>query len=316
MDLQTIFSAYAGHEPNPSRPLTPLSPTFKTRLLMVLANWLSGDNDPYSRQDYTHEFWQAMHRTLQLRTGKPILSSPRRHYDQIADAQQYLLGCTDREFLAFVELIFRVDHYVDYFFLLPIQHDALINDINTLLREDDLPYYLTSFVRDEVSERTPHGTAATAIRIAQHPQIICREDEVIHAHAIVPVLHLLSQKGLGSANTEFLEALADYKAGDYGDCLIKCGSALESTLKLICNRRTWPYQETDTIGALLKIYFDHSTLDHFFEQPLLLVGTIRNRISKAHGAGAIVKSASPQVARYAINSTAAAILLLVEQEWQ
>jgi hypothetical protein len=49
------------------------------------------------------------------------------------------------------------------------------------------------------------------------------------------------------------------------------------------------------------------------EQPLSIVATLRNRLSKSHGAGIQQRDIPPHIAKYAINATAAAILLLVEQ---
>ena len=108
-------------------------------------------------------------------------------------------------------------------------------------------------------------------------------------------------------------ALEDYRKGDLGDCVAKCGSAFESVLKIICEKKRWPYQQTDTAARLLATVLSRTTLDPFFEQPLLLIATIRNRRSTAHGAGVQPKSVSPQVARFALNATATAILLLVEE---
>ena len=48
---------------------------------------------------------------------------------------------------------------------------------------------------------------------------------------------LLRDKSFTSADQEFIEALEDYRKGDYGDCLTKCGSSLESTMKIICDRK-------------------------------------------------------------------------------
>ena len=54
-------------------------------------------------------------------------------------------------------------------------------------------------------------------------------------------------------------------------------------------------------------------LEPFFEQPLVLVATIRNRLSKSHGAGLNSRDVTEAKAEYAINATAAAILLLVKE---
>jgi hypothetical protein len=53
-------------------------------------------------------------------------------------------------------------------------------------------------------------------------------------------------------------------------------------------------------------------MESFFQQPLILIATLRNRLSASHGAGAQNRSIPSFVAKYAVNATAAAILLLGE----
>jgi hypothetical protein len=84
-------------------------------------------------------------------------------------------------------------------------------------------------------------------------------------------------------------------------------------MKLICERKGWPYNQTDTAAPLLKTVIANSGLDGFFDQPLLIVATLRNRLSKSHGSGALSKQVTAAKAKFAINATAAAILLLVEE---
>jgi hypothetical protein len=50
-----------------------------------------------------------------------------------------------------------------------------------------------------------------------------------------------------------------------------------------------------------------------FETPLLLIATLRNRISSAHGGGATPRQVERHIAQYAITATAAAIVLLVHE---
>ena len=116
-----------------------------------------------------------------------------------------------------------------------------------------------------------------------------------------------------NANDEFLEALADLRKSDFGDCLTKCGSALESVMKVLCNEKGWAYNERDTASALGKIMIDRLGLDGYYEPVLMIVATLRNRLSRSHGAGTIDRSASRPVAEYAVNSTASAILFLVQK---
>jgi hypothetical protein len=54
-------------------------------------------------------------------------------------------------------------------------------------------------------------------------------------------------------------------------------------------------------------------MESYFDQPLLLIATMRNRLSSSHGAGAQPRVVPAHRARYVINATAAAILLLVEE---
>lgn len=136
---------------------------------------------------------------------------------------------------------------------------------------------------------------------------------MLYRSAIQPNLQLLREPEFGAANKEFLEALEDFRKANYGDCLTKCGSAFESVLKVICTKKKWPYQPSDTASPLLKTVINNSGLEQFFEQPLILVATIRNKLSKAHGAGLASRNVSKAKAEYAINATAAAILLLVAE---
>ena len=85
-------------------------------------------------------------------------------------------------------------------------------------------------------------------------------------------------------------------------------------MKSLCKRNKWPFDEKkDTAGSLLKIVVSHSKLDPCFEQPLLLIATMRNRLSSSHGGGTTVRSVERHVAQYVIASTAASILLPVHE---
>ena len=171
---------------------------------------------------------------------------------------------------------------------------------------------MTPFIREKRTESL-FGHPQEVSVITSYPQVVVRANQVSHAYAVEPAIHLLADSGFAAANQEFLSALDDYRKGRYGDCLTKCGSAMESTMKLICARKGWPYKETDTAATLLKVVLAKSGLESFFEQPLLTIATLRNRLSTSHGGGATPRSVSPHKARYAINATASAILLLVEE---
>jgi len=143
-------------------------------------------------------------------------------------------------------------------------------------------------------------------------EIIRIDNTVTHEQAIRPALHLLAGKKYKNANDEFLEALDDYKKHDYDDCLTKCCSAFESVMKIICDKKGWPYQQNQTAATLLATIITKTGLPSFFTDPLTIIATLRNKLSKAHGQGTQTKQPDDFIARYALNATASAILLLHE----
>jgi hypothetical protein len=86
--------------------------------------------------------------------------------------------------------------------------------------------------------------------------------------------------------------------------------SLPVVMKIICVEKGWAFNPKDAAAALLKPVISSSKMDRFFEQPLTLIATMRNQF--AHGAGATPKNPPEYIARYALNATASAILLLVE----
>jgi hypothetical protein len=151
------------------------------------------------------------------------------------------------------------------------------------------------------------------IQTVAFPQVIMRESEIVHTEAIAPALQLLQHPDFTNVNSEFLSALEDYRKSKPGDCLTKCGSAFESFMKVICHKKGWAYKQTDGASTLAKTVLANTTLESYFETVLLIVATLRNRLGTAHGAGTATKNPSPHLARYAINATASAILLLADE---
>ena len=302
--MKALFDVFSRRRPPIDTKPKPVTPTFRNRVFLLCQEIFKGSFSG----DYNYEFWTQIHHKLQYLHGAPVLVPSASPFDPVADTLAFLQTCTSDQFLDFVEYMFRVE----CFWRFSEQAPQLIEAINTFFRIDSLPYFLTDYteVREtDLSVRFP----GTYTKVSAYPQVILREQHVVHENMTRPVLSLLSDPAFKSANKEFLEALEDYRKGDLGDCLTKCGSAFESVLKIICEKKRWQYAQTETTARLLSTVLKHSSLDPFFEQPLLLIATIRNRLSKAHGAGVQSKDVSPQVARFALNATASAILLLVEE---
>ncbi len=287
MSLSDLFKVFSKRT-SPEKPRKRLTDSFRQRVFMRCRD-----------ESLDKRFWGNIHVKLAYLHGRPRLS--RENTDSPPeDALTFLVSCDDAHFLDFLEYIFQTQE---------CQHASeFVEDINEFFRQDDLPYALTDFVwtKEQSGRFESH-------KLTAYPQVIRKDSEALHRNAIQPALELLRGSEFEAANREFREALEDFRKADYGDCLTKCGSAFESVLKIICARNEWPYSETDTASPLLKTVIANSRLESFFEQPLFLVATIRNKLSKSHGAGSMSRDVSEAKAEYAINATAAAILLLVKE---
>ena len=312
MDFSQIFSVFSRRPKISERATKPLTPEFKNRVLMLCKENFS---DHTHNPGYSHifGFWSDIHSKLQYLHGRPTLTG-RRVTSVEEDAISFLLNCSNEHFLDFVEMIFQIPGVTGA--------GTLVNAINTFFDVDGLPYRLTDHVYSPVKQIPASelglfsGNSDGGIRgstLESFPQVICLENEVIHEMAIEPTLTFLTHPAFVQANREFLEALKDYRKRDYRDCVAKCGSSLESVMKVICDRKKWPYQEKDTASKLLNTVLSRTSLDSFYEQPIMLIATIRNRLSSAHGAGTQQKTISKHVANYVVNATASAILLLVDE---
>lgn len=275
--------------------IEPLTEEFRSRVLMLLRDTLQQDFSPFLR---------GLHQKAAYLYGKFGLSSASAHAAPEDDLLEFFYTCSDQSFLDLIELMFRSG--------LPgvtWPENSLITGINEFFRVDALPYHLTAYSIEEY-ESSLHGTPTMAMRISEYPKIIRKDSEVVHKTAMEPALTLLNAEQFSHANDEFLKALEDHRKGDYGDCLTKCGSSFESVMKVLCAKNSVPFSEKDSASALLKALLKNGHLDQYWEQPLILISTLRNRLSSSHGAGIRPKIIPEHVATYAVNSTASAILFL------
>ncbi len=291
--LFDVFSRRPTHAPT-NVTLKPLTTEFRTRVLMRF-------QEVVAQAGIEGAAWTDLWKRLAYLQGTMTLGV--RGSDPRDEAGRWLMQCSDPQFLDALEMIFRHGEGRWVHALEP-----LIESINVFLQRDDLPYALTQHVWEEVPSDWPGGKAQ---RVAEFPRVIRKDSQVVHAMAVGPTLELLADGRFGAANKEFLQALEDFRKGDYGDCLTKCGSAFESVLKIVCTIKGLPFQPTDTAKPLLDAVIKNSGLETFFEQPLLLVATMRNRLSTSHGGGTQPRSVTAAQAEYAINATSAAILLVV-----
>ena len=298
MNISKVFDVFSRRNQSTSTKKPPLTPEFRNRINILWARVFHKENYGYYSSSST--LWNEVYDNLLYSLGRQRLSG-KSAYSRDVDLENFLGECNDENFLDFIELSFRSNSIfgaIDRRTENRVEIYELIDEINTFLQVDGLPYHLTGFTFGD------NGIEA-------YPQFIRRDSEVLHKTAIEPALSLLSASDFREANKEFRGALEDYRQGDYRDCVVKCGSAFESVMKVICEPNGWSAGRE--AGKLLNAVLSQTALPGFLKHPLIQVATIRNELGSAHGAGAEPRDVPQHLAQYTINVTASAILLLVEE---
>ena len=319
ISISQIFTGFSRRNPSRGKPSKSLTPEFKFRVVKLCYESFPGYGSLIPRSGWDTNFWLEIHRKLSYLLGTENLAT-KRAFSQGEDAVTFLYECEDDVFLHFVEVIFQYSQLWEA--RDQTNPEELVQTINELLEVDALPYFLTPFAFSPSPPTPPAGPPRNMIfpnsgpRLNASPQIIRRENEVVHNTVTEPTLAFLTHPAFGSANEEFLGSLADYRKGNYRDCVTKCESAFESVMKVICDLKRWSYSGHGEPSALLKTILRQTELAPYYQKLVNLIGlveVIRNEESTAHGAGTQPRTIPKQVASFVVNSTASAILLLVEE---
>ena len=148
-------------------------------------------------------------------------------------------------------------------------------------------------------------------------EIVRIESKFLHQEAVKPALQLLQAKRYAGANGEFRKAHEHYRHQRYSEAINECLKALESTLKVICQKREWPFSDKDPAKTLLTVIFEKGLVPGYLESKFTGmrtvlesgVPTIRNRES-GHGAGEEPRHIPQHLAAYVIHLTASAIVFI------
>lgn len=302
--------------------LVPLPDRFRSRVLLFWRDLIDGT--PAMRANFGYDsvlasFWEEMHNDLQHLYGRPYLLNPRSSDIVDGDLAPFLEGCETGQFFDFMELAFK----------LPVSRrlerraTEIVDALNEMFRVENLPYEMTHLVEHEetVVHQNVGGPPAsrhsgprppiTTIVTDAYPQVIRLDEQVPHSEAIRPALTALSAPHFKQANDEFRKALRHYRDGEFADCLTACGSALESTLKVICERNEWSFDANATLQPLIDTVVGKCELTPFFKTSLGVVGQLRNQWGDAHGRGSDAQPVPRHIAQYGLTSSAAAIILLI-----
>ena len=112
--------------------------------------------------------------------------------------------------------------------------------------------------------------------------------------------------------------LQHYKDSRLKGCLISCGKAFESTMKIICDLNKWSIPSKATASSLIKTLIDTNFFPSYQQSQLTSLRTLLEttiptpRNKSAHGSGNTPIHISQSFASFILYSTGATIRLLVE----
>ncbi len=179
-----------------------------------------------------------------------------------------------------------------------LEPSEAIKELNHRLREHGVGYQIEG---------------STVIRV---------DSTYIHKEVVRPALTVLRAPNFENAEAEFRNAHQHYRYRRYEEANAGCLMALESTLKVICQRCGWQFDaDKDTASRLTDIVFKEGLIPDYLRSQFGAlrsvlesgVPTIRNRAG-GHGAGVKRREVPEYLASYTLHLTAAAILFLAEAE--
>lgn len=155
----------------------------------------------------------------------------------------------------------------------------------------------------------------------QSGQIFRLDEDFTHAEVVRPALVALSDKDLAAADEHFRAAHRHYRQGEGSQAMGEALKSLESTLKIICDRRGWPYASSATVKPLLDIVFEKGLLSSSHQSHMAGVRTQLESglppVANPNRHGQAAPGRPPQhLVQFALQQAASAIALLAASEKQ
>ena len=213
-------------------------------------------------------------------------------------------------------------------FILTDDSDRVLDLIEHVLRlvvDPKVRFYRLSDPSEAIDELNSrfrqHGVGYQIEGRDKDVMVVKVDSTYAHPEIVKPALTVLRAPHFKGAEAEFQKAHEHYRHQRHEEAINECLKALESTLKVICGRRGWQFDESDTASKLIAHVFSNGLVPGYLEgqfgglRGVLEAGvpTIRNR-SGGHGAGATPRDVPEHLVAYVLHLTAAAILFLAESE--
>src|SRR6185437_10432080 len=143
----------------------------------------------------------------------------------------------------------------------------------------------------------------------QEGRFIRIDSSFLHSEIMAPSLVVLREPYLQGANQEFSRANDHFRHRRFPECMNECLKAFESTMKSICDKRGWTYNQNATANVLLDVCKNNNLFPTYMETSLaglrsvlVNVATMRNRLS-GHGQGSQQIQITEETAAFVLRST-------------
>jgi hypothetical protein len=270
--------------------------------VQIIHIWQDAIGQDYGRGS-ANEVYKLINDTLCREYGMfQLNNTPSSTWSEVIS--QYFLSCNEIEkTLDVIELVFNAIENItgDYGYRRDTQPksrpDEAIEELNNRFLEHGVGYHFEA------------------------GQIIRKDSELIHAEVVKPVLNFLNEPEYKGANEEFLKAHEHYRHGRYKESLNECLKAFESSMKAICHKRGWTYNQNDTAKKLIEICFANELIPSYLQSQITAlksvlesgIPTVRNKLG-GHGQGTQQTKVPQYLVSYILHLTATTILLLVQAE--
>lgn len=279
----------------------------RRQIVMILQATLGpwGADDPYGIRSWRGKnarYWEVMEAALSRELGVFELTN-----DKTPDLRilNFLLDAPTEQALSVIELTFRgIDKTRDSIrgwgrgkeLRRPAQEpEEAIEELNHRFREHSVGYQYES------------------------GEIIRLDDEFTHAEVVRPALAALAAPAFAAADDHFRAAHHHYRDGEGPHAMGEALKALESTLKVICDRRGWSYAPNATAKPLLDVVFRKGLLPSVQQSYMAGVrvqlesGLPATANPNRHGQTTAARPPEHLVA-FALRQAAASIVLLIDAD--
>lgn len=249
----------------------------------------------YDEETPATSLWRFIHGALCKEYGRFRLADGDDPYDECCN---HVLSASVEEALDVVELSFRL--------------------IDRLVREDWARYaaYGATQKPDDAIGELNDRFAQHGIGFRYEAGVVVRVDSTfLHAEVVKPALVVFAGRGFESADEEFRRAHEHYRHGRHEEAIHCAGSAFESVMKVICDKKNWKYEpDKDTAHRLIDALVREGAVPGWMKDGLLALPRLRNRAG--HGAGSkpekLPAAIEGALAAHALHLAAANAVLLAE----